>query len=38
VLRPFIDTLFGGKLASIIVCEECKHVRAGALVCAGFGR
>lgn len=23
---PFIDTLFGGKLASVIVCEECRGV------------
>lgn len=24
--RPFIDQVFGGKLASLVVCEECKHV------------
>lgn len=23
---PFIDTIFGGKLASVIVCEECRGV------------
>ena len=27
-LRPFVDQIFGGKFASILVCEECKHVRA----------
>ncbi|KAL8287010.1 hypothetical protein RQP46_004016 [Phenoliferia psychrophenolica] len=25
-MRPFIDSVFGGKLASVIVCDECKHV------------
>ncbi|KAG8970732.1 hypothetical protein FRC03_004114 [Tulasnella sp. 419] len=25
-LYPFVDMLFGGKLASILVCEGCKHV------------
>lgn len=24
--KPFIDTIFGGKLASVIVCEECRGV------------
>lgn len=24
--RPFIETLFGGNLAGIIVCDECKQV------------
>jgi hypothetical protein len=23
---PFIETIFGGKLASVIVCEECRGV------------
>ena len=23
---PFVDVLFGGKLASILVCQTCKHV------------
>ncbi|KAG1779452.1 peptidase C19, ubiquitin carboxyl-terminal hydrolase 2 [Suillus placidus] len=25
-LAPFVDMLFGGKLASILVCQACKHV------------
>jgi len=25
-LYPFVDMIFGGKLASILVCEGCKHV------------
>ncbi|KAG0707961.1 peptidase C19, ubiquitin carboxyl-terminal hydrolase 2 [Suillus ampliporus] len=25
-LTPFVDMLFGGKLASILVCQACKHV------------
>lgn len=25
-LAPFVDMLFGGKLASILVCQSCKHV------------
>ncbi|OAX40624.1 cysteine proteinase [Rhizopogon vinicolor AM-OR11-026] len=26
ILTPFVDMLFGGKLASILVCQACKHV------------
>ncbi|KAI5478170.1 ubiquitin carboxyl-terminal hydrolase 16/45, partial [Pseudohyphozyma bogoriensis] len=25
-LRPFIDSVFGGKLASVVICDECKNV------------
>ncbi|KAM0746913.1 cysteine proteinase [Meredithblackwellia eburnea MCA 4105] len=25
-MRPFIDQVFGGKLASVVICEECKNV------------
>ncbi|KZO92038.1 peptidase C19, ubiquitin carboxyl-terminal hydrolase 2 [Calocera viscosa TUFC12733] len=25
-LRPFVDQVFGGTLASMVVCETCKHV------------
>ncbi|KAG2137438.1 peptidase C19, ubiquitin carboxyl-terminal hydrolase 2 [Suillus bovinus] len=25
-LAPFVDMLFGGRLASILVCQACKHV------------
>lgn len=24
--RPFIETIFGGRFASVIVCEECRGV------------
>lgn len=23
--RPFIDSVFGGKLASVVICDECQH-------------
>lgn len=26
-LVPFVDQVFGGKLASMLVCGSCKHVR-----------
>lgn len=25
-LLPFVDMLFGGRLTSILVCQECKHI------------
>lgn len=25
-LVPFVDVLFGGRLASMVVCEGCRHV------------
>ena len=27
-LVPFVDVLFGGSLASVVVCEKCKSVSA----------
>ena len=26
-LKSFVDVVFGGQLASILICEECKNVR-----------
>lgn len=28
-MRPFIDSVFGGKLASVVICDECKHGKPG---------
>ncbi|KAK4701629.1 hypothetical protein P7C70_g4601, partial [Phenoliferia sp. Uapishka_3] len=25
-MRPFIDSVFGGKLGSVVICDECKNV------------
>lgn len=26
-LIPFVDQVFGGQLASVLICNSCKHVR-----------